>query len=398
MDRRRHITLGFERIEALLEAMGHPEREIPHVAQVVGTNGKGTTALSLASALEELGHPSGAYLSPHVLSYTERVVLRGGYASEQQFAAVMGQALDLADAHDIHVSQFEILTAGALKMFAEADVSWAVLEAGLGARYDATSVAGPEAVVLTNVAFDHTEFLGDTIEEIAVEKLASLSPGATLFLGTRDERVVGLARSTCRQLGATLVEIADPEDISPPVGLAPYAARNASLGVAVAESLAGKNLPGEVKEKIASGVAETLPGRFEVRELDGVPVVMDGGHNVAGVSAAVAAVRQAYPGRPLGVVFGVLREKDAAGMLSGFAGEADVIVLTRPEGERASDPARVGSEHNPLDHEGRRALVVPDPVEALGVAVGAVRELDGVALVTGSLSTVAPVSRWLREA
>jgi dihydrofolate synthase / folylpolyglutamate synthase len=109
-------------------------------------------------------------------------------------------------------------------------------------------------------------------------------------------------------------------------------------------------------------------------------------------------VRLAYPGRPFGVVFGVLQEKDAAGMLSGFAGEVHVIVLTRPEGERASDPARVGTEHNPLDREGRRALVVPDPVEALSVAVGALRELDGVVLVTGSLSTVAPVSRWLREA
>ena len=398
MDRRRHVTLGFERIEALLEVMDHPEREIPHAAQVVGTNGKGTTAVALASALEELGHPSGAYLSPHVLSYTERVVLRGRHASQEQFADAMGEAIDLADRHGIHVSQFEILTAGALRMFAEADLSWAVLEAGLGARYDATSVTTPEAVVLTNVALDHTEYLGDTIEEIAVEKLASLRPGTTLFLGTDDERVVGLARGTCRRLGATLVEVTDPEDITPSTGLAPYAARNVDLGVAVAESLVGTSLSGEGKEKVGAGVAETLPGRFEALEVDGVPVVLDGGHNTAGASAALAAVRLVYPERPLGVVFGVLREKDAAGMLSGFAGEAHVIVLTRPEGERASDPGRVGSEHNPVDREGRRALVVPDPVEALGVAVREVRELDGVVLVTGSLSTVAPVSRWLREA
>jgi dihydrofolate synthase/folylpolyglutamate synthase len=398
LDRRRHVTLGFERIEALLEVMDHPEREIPHVAQVVGTNGKGTTAVALASALEELGHPSGAYLSPHVLSYTERVVLRERHASQEQFADAMGEAIDLADRHGIHVSQFEILTAGALRMFAEADLSWVVLEAGLGARFDATSVTTPEAVVLTNVALDHTEYLGDTIEEIAVEKLASLRPGTTLFLGTDDERVVGLARGTCRRLGATLVEVTDPEDMTPSTGLAPYAARNVDLGVAVAESLVGTRLSGEGKEKVGAGVAETLPGRFEALELDGVPVVLDGGHNVAGASAALAAVRLVYPERPLGVVFGVLREKDAAGMLSGFAGEAHVIVLTRPEGERASDPGRVGSEHNPVDREGRRALVVPDPVEALGVAVREVRELDGVVLVTGSLSTVAPVSRWLREA
>ena len=398
MDRRRHVTLGFERIEALLEAMGHPEREIPHVVQVVGTNGKGTTTVALAGALQEMGHTSGAYLSPHVLSYTERVVLQGRNASEEQFAAAMGETIDVADRDGIRVSQFEILTAGALKMFAEADLSWAVLEAGLGARYDATSVAGPEAVVLTNVALDHTEYLGDTVEEIAVEKLASLRPGAILFLGARDERVVDLARSTCRRLGATLVEVAEPEEITPSAGLAPYAASNLDLGIAVAESLVGTSLSGAAREKVGSAVAQTLPGRFEVLELDGVPVVLDGGHNVAGVSAALAAVRRAYPERPLGVVFGVLREKDAPGMLSGFASEAHMIVLTRPEGERASDPAWVGSEHNPLDREGRKAQVTPDPVEALGVAVGAVREMDGVVLVTGSLSTVAPVSRWLREA
>jgi dihydrofolate synthase / folylpolyglutamate synthase len=398
LDRRRHVTLGFERIEALLEAMDHPERKIPHVVQVVGTNGKGTTTVALASALQEMGHASGAYLSPHVLSYTERVVLQGRNASEEQFAAAMGETIELADRHGIRVSQFEILTTGALKMFAEADLSWAVLEAGLGARYDATSVARPEAVVLTNVALDHTEYLGDTIEEIAVEKLASLRPGAILFLGTRDERVLDLACSTCRRLGATLVEVADPEEITLSASLAPYAVRNVDLGVAVAEFLVGTSLSGAAREKVGSAVAQTLPGRFEVLELDGVPVVLDGGHNVAGVSAALAAVRRAYPERPLGVVFGVLREKDAPGMLSGFASEAHMIVLTRPEGERASDPARVGSEHNPLDREGRKALVMPDPVEALGVAVGTVREMDGVVLVTGSLSTVAPVYRWLREA
>ena len=143
---------------------------------------------------------------------------------------------------------------------------------------------------------------------------------------------------------------------------------------------------------------EALPGRFEVCEVDGVLVVLDGGHNAAGVSAALAAVRQAHPGRPFGVVFGVLREKDAAGMLSGFVGEAHAIVLTRPENARASDPAEVGRELGFLYRAERRALVVPDPVEALGVAVEAVREVDGVVLVTGSLSTVAPVLRWSREA
>ena len=397
MDRRRHITLGFERIEALLEAMGHPEREIPHVVQVVGTNGKGTTAVALAAALEEMGHPSGAYLSPHVLSYTERVTLRGRRATEEEFAAAMGETIEIADRQGIRVSQFEILTAGALKMFAEAGLSWAVLEAGLGARHDATSVARPDAVVLTNVALDHTEYLGDTIEEIAEEKLASLRPGATLFLGTEDERVSEIARSTCHRLGVDLVEVAGGRNTSS-AHLPPYLDSDVNLGLAVAESFLETSLPEGVEGNSVLAIREALPGRFEVREVDGVPVVLDGAHNAAGVSAVLAAVRGAYGGRPFGVVFGVLREKDAAGMLSGFVGEARLIVLTRPEGERASDPAEVGREHDTLDRGERRALVVPDPVEALGAAVGALRELGGVVVVTGSLSTVAPVLRWLREA
>src|SRR5215208_2636628 len=106
LDRRRHITLGFERIEALLTAMGNPERDVPGLVQVVGTNGKGTTALALAAALEEMGHPSGAYLSPHVLSYTERMVLRGKQISEEHFAAAMGETMELADREGISVSQF----------------------------------------------------------------------------------------------------------------------------------------------------------------------------------------------------------------------------------------------------------------------------------------------------
>jgi dihydrofolate synthase / folylpolyglutamate synthase len=397
LDRRRQITLGFERIEALLTAMGHPERSLPGIVQVVGTNGKGTTALALAAALEEMGHPSGAYFSPHVLSYTERVVLRGTQVSEEDFAAAMGGTIDLADSKGIPVSQFELLTAGALGMFAAEGLSWAVLEAGLGARHDATSVVGPHAVVLTNVAIDHTEYLGESVEEIAEEKLASLRPGATLFLGTDEARIVGLSHRVCLRLGAELVLPGNAgEDISFP-GLAPYEQADVRLGLAVARSLLDTTLPTEVEQKVARDVGGALPGRFEVHQVDSVPVVVDGGHNAAGISAALAGVRAAYADRPLGVVFGVLREKDVASMLSGLNGEADVIVFTRPESERAADPTEVELRHRPFDRGQGGGLVVDDPVEALGAAVEAVRQTSGVVLVTGSLATAAPVLRRLHE-
>jgi dihydrofolate synthase / folylpolyglutamate synthase len=387
----------LERIETLLSLLGDPQRSL-RVAQVVGTNGKGTTAASLAGALETAGFPSGAYLSPHVLSYTERVMVRGEFVSEDLFAAAMGRVIDVADANNVPASQFELLTAGALKLFANEGLSWAVLEAGLGARHDATTAARPEAVVLTNVALDHTEYLGDTVEEIAREKLASLAPGGVLVLGTDDPSVVALARKRCEEVGARLVEAAPKNrTLSTPADLPPYAADDVSLGIRAAEVLLGRALMGQEQARVVRDVAGTLRGRFEVHEVRGVPIVVDGGHNPSGVAAALEAVRSVYGERPLGVVFGVLRDKDVVSMLTALKKEAHVLVLTRPEGERAADPARVVHEHGPRDREGRRARVTEDPVEALGVAVRQVEEMQGVVLVTGSLYAGAPILRWLRE-
>ncbi len=126
--------------------------------------------------------------------------------------------------------------------------------------------------------------------------------------------------------------------------------------------------------------------------------MVDGGHNAAGLAAALAAVRGAYGRRTLAVVFGVLRDKDAGSMLTALRGEAQTIVLTRPEGERAAEPALIAREHGNLDLTERKALVVEDPVEATRAAIEEAGEAGGVVLVTGSLSTAAPVLRWLREA
>jgi dihydrofolate synthase/folylpolyglutamate synthase len=364
------------------------------IAQVVGTNGKGTTAVALAAACEAAGLPSGAYLSPHVLSYTERVMLRGEFVSEERFAAAMGEVIRLADANGVPASQFELLTAGALEIFAEENLSWGVLEAGMGARYDATSAAAPEAVVLTNVGLDHTEYLGETVEEISREKLASLSAGAGLILGTDDPRVLAVALQRCEEVDARLVEAAAGET---PADLPPYAARDARLGFRAAGVLLGRALTGEERERAAHSILGALPGRFEEHEVRGVPVVVDGGHNPSGIKAALEAVRSVYGERPLGVVFGALRDKDVGSMLTGLRKEAHVLVLTRPEGERAAEPAHLMREHGPRDREGRRARVVADTKDALEVAVEEMKGKGGVVLVTGSLYTGAPVLRWLRE-
>lgn len=396
LDRRRRIALGFERIEALLEASGNPHRSL-RVVQVVGTNGKGTTSLALASALEEAGEASGAYLSPHVLSYTERIWVRGSYVSEEEFAAGMEATIRIADENGIPATQFELLTAGALATFRDAGLSWAVLEAGLGARHDATSAAEAEAVVLTNVGLDHTEYLGETVEEISREKLASLRPGARLLLGSDDPRVRAEAERATERSGATLVDLAGTGEEAAS-GLGSYAARDVALGFAAAEVLLGRALSRGQREKAVGRVRGALPGRFEEFWVRGVPVVVDGGHNPEGLEATFEALRARYAERHVAVVFGALRDKKLARMLRIVGEEADYLVLTRPDedGGRAAEPEELARVYGPRDARGREAVVVGEPAAALRRAVEEAGREGGVVLATGSLYTAGAVLRALR--
>lgn len=362
---------------------------------MVGTNGKGTTAVTLAGALEASGYPAGAYLSPHLTRYTERVRCGGFEATEDEFAAGMGRAINISDEHGIPASQFELLTAGALLMFAEAGLAWAVLEAGLGARYDATSAAEPEAVVLTNVGLDHTEYLGDTVEEIATEKLASLREGATLVLGSVEPVVAELARRECERVGASMIEAGDaslePEEAPQ---LAPYAKRNVALGLRAAEDLLGREVAPNIRRGAIAGAV--LPGRFEILEHLGVPVVVDGGHNPSGLAAALDGVRSVFEKRPVGVVFGALRDKDIPSMLLALRGEADALTLTRPENARAADPEWVEREFGPRDARGRRVVLQSEVGEAIDRTASEMYRVGGVVLVAGSLYTAADALKHLR--
>ena len=389
------MAFGFERIRALLEKLADPQEELKTV-QVVGTNGKGTTAVALAGVLEAAGVRSGAYLSPHVLSYTERIMLGGNRVSEQDFAAVMDEVMTLADRHEVPATQFELLTAGALKLFRDRGVEWAVLEAGLGARHDATSVAASELVVLTNVGLDHTEHLGSSVEEIAREKLASLRPGTRLILGTEDPRVVEVALQACEEVSAELMEVVRRSgNLIPAIeDLAPYLAHDVRVGIRAAETVLGRSLS---ETEIRGALAARLPGRFEVYRVGGVPVIVDGGHNADGIKAAVEATRNAYGERPLGVVFGALRDKDIGSMLTVLQKEAEVLILTKPKGGRAADPSWVDEVIHPVDGGGSRAKVRADVHDAVEVAIAEMAGRGGAVLVTGSLQTAAGILGALRE-
>jgi hypothetical protein len=239
---------------------------------------------------------------------------------------------------------------------------------------------------------DHTEHPGSSVEEIAREKLASLRPGTRLILGTEDPNVVEVALQACEEVGADLVEVVERSGYLATVAedLAPYLAHNVRVGIRAAETLLGRSLD---EAESRGALATRLPGRFAVRHTGDVLVIVDGGHNAAGVEAAVEAARNAYGERPLGVEFGALRDKDIGSMLAVLQKDADMLVLTKPKGERAADPSWVDEVIRPVDGGGSRARVRADVdvYDAVEDAVAEMAGCGGAVLVTGSLQTAAGI-------
>jgi dihydrofolate synthase / folylpolyglutamate synthase len=314
----------------------------------VGSNGKSTVTRTAAAILRREGLRVGAYTSPHVAGWAERIQVDGGDADfEAAVARVRGPAGRLG------ATQFEILTAAALAEFAASGVDAAVVEAGLGGRLDATNVLAAPVVVLTNVALEHADVLGDTREAIAREKLAVVSGGAVAVLGEPEWA------DAAREAGARRVVV---------TGRA-----NGALALAAAEALLERPLMG-----LQDGV--DLPGRLE-RRAESPLEIWDGAHNPAGVGYLLGRL----PSRRFVLVVSILEDKDADGMLAALAAVGDAIVATSSSNARAVSSDELARRAQPFF---ARAEAVDGPREALARA----RELagpDGAVLVTGSLYLLA---------
>ena len=403
------MRLGLERIRALLGALGHPERTAPAL-HVVGTNGKSSTARLAAAALTGQGLTAGVYLSPHVGDWVERLQVGGEPIGDAAFAqaasavreAAEGPALPAGDP----VTQFEALTAIAFWAFRRAGVAAMAIEAGLGGRWDATNVLQPgAAVALTNIALEHTEFLGDTEEAIAGEKLAVCADGADrVVVGRLSERArpavdaeLARRRITALRYGEGLsardeeggtVAVATPLARYEGLALAlrgAYQRDNLAVAVAGAELVAGGPLDPEALRRAVAGVR--MPGRLEL--VPGAPaVVLDGAHNPAGAEALARELPGVVSGRgPVVAVVSILDYKDAAGMLDALAPAVDLMVATRSSHPAAADPERLAAMAR---ERGAAAAVVEEPAAALAEAreeAGA----GGTVIVAGSLYLLADV-------
>jgi dihydrofolate synthase/folylpolyglutamate synthase len=380
------MRFGLDRMRRLLTALGSPQETFRSI-HVVGTNGKSSTVRMTAAILERHGLRTGAYLSPHLLSFRERVRVGEEDVPAEDFAWAVAEVARAAEKVDRtleqgdRVTQFEALTAVAYAEFARRGVEVAVVEAGLGGRWDATNVIASEVQVLTNVGLEHTRWLGPTVRDIAREKLAVVRPGGTLVLGA--DLHPDASQEAEGTSAARVVEA--PADAGMEMGaLGAFQRRNFALARAAAEAFAGPLDDAAVRDAAA---VVRVPGRFQVVDDDPL-TILDGAHNPGGMRALAESL--ADHREPLVAVVSVLDDKDAAEMLRSLLPQCDGLVCTSNANPRALSPATLASLTEQLG--GPPTRLEADPHRALALA----RDLagpEGAVLATGSIYLVADLLR-----
>ena len=361
---------------------------------VVGTNGKTSVTRMTAALLEAHGISTGAYVSPHISSWRERILLHGEPISERAFERAVeradqaAQVADRAAAEEGPVTQFELDTAAAFVAFAEARVEWAVIEAGLGGRLDATNVIPSRITVLTSVGLDHTEWLGETVEEIAAEKLAVLRDHTTLITGPVPPEVEPVIEQEVSRRHAK--RLWAPTLASNMV--AGYQNRNLALArAAVTEALGATDPQAEtaVVRDLESREL-SIPGRAQVVPGD-PPAIFDAAHNPDGARALAEALPHLAGDHDVVCCLAILAEKDARSIIEALAPACAAFVCTEiPEEVIRGSGRPVGTPHSAEDlarlcrEGGAEAEAVADPLEAWARARELASGRNGVALAAGS--------------
>ena len=394
------MTLGLRNIRALLERLGHPERGL-RTCVVAGTNGKGS------------GRRTGRFLSPHIHRVAERIAVDGRPVDLETLEAAAARVMAQRGAVDF--SCFEGITAAALLVFAGRGVDVAVLEVGLGGRFDATNVTEPGVCVVTSIALDHRRLLGDTPEEILREKLGVVRPGVPLVCGWLGPELEAIVHERARRDGfpvacgdalgcveildvdfeGTRVRLSTPVADYPPVRIpfvGDHQARNALLAVAAFERFAGMRAPVEGLERAR------LAGRFESRRLGDARLVLDVAHNDAALGALARTVSRLVPSREdVALVLGMMRRKELDAACDALVGAVRRIAFFAPPGEDAHDPAALAAAmfgRGPV--RGVDAMLWRRNDDAgLRTLVERLAERHRVVVATGSHHVVAAVDRAL---
>jgi dihydrofolate synthase/folylpolyglutamate synthase len=404
------VHWGLERTVRALESLGDPHRAYPTI-HIGGTNGKGSVASTLAAVLSASGLKAACYTSPHLCSFRERILVGGLPLTEDE---ILARAEEVTDAVvRFGLTFFEAVTVLGFHAFERASADVGVIEVGLGGRLDATNVLRPEVAAVTNIAMDHADYLGDSLEKIAWEKAGIVKPGVPLLTAEVEPALLGVLRDVTREVGAPLVAVDSHavEDLevsadytrfalethawgrleieTPLVGR--HQATNAALAIGVLEYLPDDLRPDA--DAIKDGVrAVEYHGRDEIEVIDGLTWLFDVAHNTAGIRSLVDTIDRLELPRPLVVLVGVLGDKDWRSMLPPLFARTDAAVLTQPPSapsERRWRPEEAAGAVRRMT----RVTVQNDFERALEQAR---REAgQGTVVVTGSVHTVGSALRLL---
>lgn len=417
------IKLGLERTKAILHELGDPQ-ELFQGVLVAGTNGKGSVCAMLASILQAASYRVGLMPKPHLISYTERIQVDQRPIAEADFAALLTEIRPVINkvAADLGPpTEFEILTSATLYYFARAGIDLLVCEVGLGGRLDSTNVLDLGVNVITNIALDHTQHLGTTLEAIAGEKAGILKPDSLAITGAQSP-ALAVIEAAAERVGTSLQRLGQEITVSaidkgwagvdasittprggyqrlciPLLGI--YQAENAALAVAAIDALRSRGW--DISDgALRDGLARTRwPGRLEV--IDRHPIVLvDGAHNPAALERSLAAVDTLARDRQLVIVFGAMKDKDLSTMLGQLRAMGGRVIFSAINWHRAASPAELAGRFDRQFPGG-----VPDTGSTLMTnsvvgALQAARKLagrDGIVLVCGSLYLVGEAIALIRE-
>ncbi len=403
------IKLGLSNIKELCAILGNPQDRIRTV-HVGGTNGKGSTAAIIAKILQKAGHRTGLYTSPHLTDFTERIRINNAPASEDRISALIRLMREKMTGMDIAPTFFEFSTAMALFHFAEESVDIAVMEVGMGGRLDATNIIRPLVSVITNIEYDHTEYLGRSLEEIAVEKCGIIKTGVPLISSEKRAGIFSVMEGIARGTGSPAY-LYGRDFACEPIETGRFRSRffyngckykrmqletpllgahqmfNNGMALYAAELLSGMGYD-ITEQDIVTGVGEvTWPGRLEA--WDGHPqILLDGAHNHAASVVLREFIEDVLKGdghkNRIIMIFGALRDKDVSSMLRELIPYVDEIILSRPDAERGLP---VEELHKVVDSFGRSSYAARTVSDAMSLAHNIASPSD-VILVTGSLYVV----------
>ncbi len=413
------MKLGLENIGKLLTALGNPEKNFLKV-QVAGTNGKGSTCAFLDSICVLAGIKTGLYTSPHLISITERIKIGGQEISEKDFAhhatkikEISEKLLEIGDLEALPTF-FEQVTAIAISAFDEAKIDLAILETGLGGRFDATTAMKAEIVAITPIDFDHQNILGNTLAEIAAEKAAIIRKDTRVVLANQREEALEVILKKCDEVGIktinnckielnavdsingkAIVTFITENEIYPDVNLGlrgRHQIENARLALQLAEVLKNNFNFTLSKSEIVEGL-ETAEhkGRLEFYQ----NILFDGAHNVAGAKALKEYLDE-FINQPVTLVFGAMRDKDLSPIAAILFPKAETLILTKPNNERSMETSEL-LKIVPTAFDQKNVKLAETVAEAITTAKLVTKETELI-LITGSLYLVGEAQEILKSA